>query len=252
MSGLSDCRLLIADDQSMIRDAIRRVLSSRNVELDIARDGEEALQQLDRRSDYAGAVLDHRMPGCCGLDVMQRVRAGQTQAPHGLPLVLITGHGDRAVVAVAGQLDIDAVLAKPFTTKTFLDRLECALAAPAQRKDADAYAAVTLPQAARAPAREGTLSPHVVLSGKPLWATAADVHRDAGNSRGGQPGTRLVPVDSLRDGMLLGQAITSANGRLLAGPGLELTARLIAKIRTLAEDDASYRFVEVFKTDATV
>jgi len=247
MFNVYNCRLLIADDQALIRDALRRVLRSWNLKLEIAHDGIEAMKTLDSGETFAGAVLDQRMPGASGLEVTKRLRAGRLKAPHDLPLILITGHGERAVVSAAGNLGIDAVIAKPFTTKTFLKRLNKALTDPITRQSPETYAAVQLPGPRRfnSPLDASYLKgPAVVLTTKPLWLS----ERDLGSVRDApRKASRLVPVSRLAEGMVLGQELYTPHGKLLAGPGLKMNARLIAKIQRLAEEINAYHYVEVMK-----
>ena len=77
-------RILIVDDEEILRDNIARFLRIQGHEVDVARSGEEALALVDEAS-YAVVVTDQRMPGIGGLDLIRRLR---DQAPSAVPLLM--------------------------------------------------------------------------------------------------------------------------------------------------------------------
>jgi DNA-binding NarL/FixJ family response regulator len=88
---------LVADDHPAMVEAICAVLEDHDIEVaGRARDGEEAYAKIDTRRP-AVALVDVRMPGLSGLDLVRRgVRARlETQ------FILYTGYGDRALLTEA-------------------------------------------------------------------------------------------------------------------------------------------------------
>jgi DNA-binding NarL/FixJ family response regulator len=88
---------LVADDHPAMVEAICAVLEDHDIEVaGRARDGEEAYAKIDTRRP-AVALVDVRMPGLSGLDLVRRgVRAClETQ------FILYTGYGDRALLTEA-------------------------------------------------------------------------------------------------------------------------------------------------------
>jgi DNA-binding NarL/FixJ family response regulator len=88
---------LVADDHPAMVEAICAVLEDHDIEIaGRARDGEEAYAKIDTRRP-AVALVDVRMPGLSGLDLVRRgVRARlETQ------FILYTGYGDRALLTEA-------------------------------------------------------------------------------------------------------------------------------------------------------
>ncbi|NIA20536.1 MAG: response regulator [Anaerolineaceae bacterium] len=81
-------KILIADDESAIRDALAELFGDQGFKVATARDGLEAVQHLSN-SDIDIAVLDIRMPGLDGLQVLARARqiAPETQ------IIMITAYG---------------------------------------------------------------------------------------------------------------------------------------------------------------
>jgi DNA-binding NtrC family response regulator len=102
--------ILIVDDEAVMRDACRQVLTSDALILKEASSGNEALDVL-RRESFDLMILDLKMPGMDGLEILRRV---QQESP-GTATVVITGYAsvDSAVDAMKnGAVDF---LPKPFT-----------------------------------------------------------------------------------------------------------------------------------------
>jgi two-component system response regulator MprA len=115
-------RILIAEDDSGVRDAVRRALGFEGYEVSVAVDGEEALDLVV--SDRPDAlVLDVMMPKLDGLDVCRRLRAEGDDLPI---LVLTARHSvsDRVAGLDAGA---DDYLVKPFALEELLARLRALL-----------------------------------------------------------------------------------------------------------------------------
>jgi two-component system, NtrC family, nitrogen regulation response regulator NtrX len=82
-------RILVVDDDPGIRDALRMILEYEGYAVSAAADGEQALAELE--ANPPGAVLlDIKMPGMDGLEVLDRIIAREG-AP---PVLMISGHGD--------------------------------------------------------------------------------------------------------------------------------------------------------------
>ena len=78
-------RVLIADDDTVVRDVVRRYLERDGLEVAIARDGHEALRLLGtQRIDVA--VLDVMMPGPDGLTLCRSLRQG---GEYTVPVILL-------------------------------------------------------------------------------------------------------------------------------------------------------------------
>ena len=90
-------RVLVVDDEAHVCSSIDRALSLRGYSVDEATSGLEALELL-RDNAYDVLILDIRMPGIGGIDVMQRAKELQ---PH-LIVLILTGHAslDSAIAAV--------------------------------------------------------------------------------------------------------------------------------------------------------
>lgn len=102
--------VLIVDDEKNIRLTLSEVLADMDLRVETASDGEAALAALDRES-YWLILLDLKMPGLEGMDVLRWVRKKRPE----IDVVIITAHGtiDNAVEAMKlGAVDY---LRKPFS-----------------------------------------------------------------------------------------------------------------------------------------
>lgn len=102
-------RILVADDEKNMRWALQKALSKEGYLVDLAEDGQEALERL--RTELPDlAILDYKMPKMDGMAVLQELRKSSPD----LPVIMLTAHGsiDHAVLAVqAGASDY---MTKPF------------------------------------------------------------------------------------------------------------------------------------------
>ncbi len=102
-------RLLVVDDEKNIRLTITQTLESTGLEIETAVNGEEALQKIDP-NDYRIVLLDLKMPGLDGMEVLKRI----SETRPDIRVIIITAHGtiDSAVEAMKlGAVDF---IQKPF------------------------------------------------------------------------------------------------------------------------------------------
>lgn len=126
-------KILIAEDDRAVRDALRRALRLEGYEVTLAADGSEALTALDRaRVDLI--ILDVLMPYVNGLSVCRTLRSRGDRTP---VLMLTARHevGDRVAGLDAGA---DDYLTKPFALDELLARIRALL----RRSDDSALAEV--------------------------------------------------------------------------------------------------------------
>jgi DNA-binding response OmpR family regulator len=73
-------RLLVAEDEALVRDLLARGLSESGYVVDAAGTGADALHLL-RMHRYAAAIIDWRMPEMTGVDVIRAARRAQIHLP---------------------------------------------------------------------------------------------------------------------------------------------------------------------------
>jgi CheY-like chemotaxis protein len=104
-------RVLVVDDDPMIRDLLGAVLRQRALHVDSAADGREAIDLL-REHTYAVVLLDLMMPGVDGFSVLRAIRADEiTGAP---PVVLVVTGADRGTIEQLDAQMIHGIIRKPF------------------------------------------------------------------------------------------------------------------------------------------
>jgi DNA-binding response OmpR family regulator len=120
-------RLLVAEDDPGLRSVLERGLRESGYVVDAVADGTQALEYL-RAYDYEVAVLDWRMPGASGLEVLQAIRRRGSPVP-----VLMLTARDTAADRVTGLDEgADDYLVKPFDFSELLARLRALQRRPRQ------------------------------------------------------------------------------------------------------------------------
>ncbi|MCZ8181450.1 MAG: sigma-54 dependent transcriptional regulator [Beijerinckiaceae bacterium] len=102
-------RILVVEDDRMVRRALVEWLGIAGHHVIEAEDGATALAQLPQASPEL-VLSDIRMPGLSGLDLLARIRAVDPD----LPVVLVTGHGDVPMAVAAMQGGAHDFVTKPY------------------------------------------------------------------------------------------------------------------------------------------
>lgn len=122
-------RVLVVDDTASARQAIGQVLRDAGHEVELASDGQAALELLIARpADLV--ITDLEMPGMDGLALTRRLRASRLWAQ--LPVVIVSAHTRDADVQSAGAAGANVFLGKPYADEDLLAEVQHLLAgAPA-------------------------------------------------------------------------------------------------------------------------
>ena len=111
-------RVLVVDDNEALRDNLAEALELEGYAVAVASDAEGALATLDEDPLPRVVLLDFKLPGMSGADLLARIRADARLA--GVRVVMTTGStGIRSLAAAA-----DAVLMNPFGVKELLSALK--------------------------------------------------------------------------------------------------------------------------------
>lgn len=119
-------RVLVVDDSQSVRRAIGRMLAPIGLSVDAASDGDEARERLARERPRL-VICDVVLPGADGYEVCRFVRSRPQLA--GVPVLLISGLSSPEVTRRAEAAGAVGVMAKPFTAKSLVARVEQVLGA---------------------------------------------------------------------------------------------------------------------------
>jgi DNA-binding response OmpR family regulator len=116
-------RVLIADDDAVVRDVVRRYLERDGLEVRVVGDGNEALRILStERIDVA--VLDVMMPGPNGLSLCRTLRQG---GDYTVPVILLTSLSEEDDRIAGLEAGADDYLTKPFSPRELALRVRSVL-----------------------------------------------------------------------------------------------------------------------------
>ena len=117
-------KVLLVDDEDSLRKVMKELLEREGYEVAEARDGVQALDQVDRMGPDI-IVLDLNLPGLDGYGVLSHLRSRPATA--GIPVIVLTAKGDEDNEVRVFELGADDFLTKPFRARALSARLEAVL-----------------------------------------------------------------------------------------------------------------------------
>lgn len=119
-------RLLLVDDDRVMRVILREALQHHGYDVHMVKDGEEALQVLGNNPSRIDAVvLDREMPGMNGLQVVAKMKSDPQLAA--IPIIMLTGTGDAEKIQEGIDAGVYYYLVKPAENKVLRSVIESAL-----------------------------------------------------------------------------------------------------------------------------
>jgi DNA-binding NtrC family response regulator len=118
---MGEIKLLLVDDEAEYVRTMAARLAARDVPSEVALSGEEALQKVAAAPPDV-MVLDLRMPGVNGMEVLERVKR---EHPH-VQVIILTGHGSEHEEREARRLGAFEYLEKPADTRQVLGAIKAA------------------------------------------------------------------------------------------------------------------------------
>jgi two-component system response regulator FixJ len=126
-------KVYVIDDDEAMRDSLNFLLDAADFSVTLF---ETAMRFLDALPglEFGCVVSDVRMPGMDGIELLKRMKAGQSS----FPIVIMTGHGDVPLAVEAMKLGAVDFLEKPFEDDRLIGMIEAAIrqAEPAARSEA--------------------------------------------------------------------------------------------------------------------
>ena len=135
---LQSLGILVVDDHKFLRSAVRQIL--RNFEcrhVYEASDGTHAVDVISQKcAVFDGEhsldliLCDIEMKPMNGLKLVRAIRAGLTEAPYDIPIIMLTVHSEPDMVKAALELHINGFLVKPVHPTTLFEKIKNALKNP--------------------------------------------------------------------------------------------------------------------------
>ena len=105
-------RILVVDDESLMRDFLQETLRRAGYEADVASNGEKALQRLNENS-YEVILSDLKMPGMTGIELLKQVK---TEHPD-MRFIIMTAYGTVETAVEAMKFGAFDYILKPFSAE---------------------------------------------------------------------------------------------------------------------------------------
>lgn len=120
---MNKLKILVVDDESRMRKLVKDFLVKQNYEVLEAADGSDALDIFfDQQEEIALIILDVMMPKVDGWQVCREVRNYSK-----VPIIMLTARGDERDELQGFELGVDEYIAKPFSPKILVARVEAIL-----------------------------------------------------------------------------------------------------------------------------
>lgn len=121
-------KVLVVDDEKLIRDVIKEYLILDNFIVSEASDGEEAVSMV-KKNDYDIIIMDIMMPGMDGYTACREIKKIKD-----IPFIMLSARGEEYDKLIGFDLGIDDYVTKPFSPKELVARIK----AVTKRKDTKA------------------------------------------------------------------------------------------------------------------
>lgn len=115
-------RVLVVDDEPMVREVLARYLTRDGFEVETAADGEAALAAF-QATEPDIVLLDLMLPRIDGFEVFRRIREARASSP----VIMLTARGEVTDRIVGLEVGADDYVAKPFSPKEVVARVRAVL-----------------------------------------------------------------------------------------------------------------------------
>ena len=118
---MAETRVLVVDDEPMVREVLARYLAKEGFAVDVAEDGEQALERFQTGPPDL-VLLDLMLPRVDGLEVFRRMRELGASA-----VIMLTAKGEETDRVVGLELGADDYVTKPFSPREVVARVRAVL-----------------------------------------------------------------------------------------------------------------------------
>jgi DNA-binding response OmpR family regulator len=132
-------KVLVVDDEQYMRKVVRTMLLAIGVKIIYeAEDGHAGLESICRHQPDL-VIVDWEMPGLDGSAFVRMIRSPKTFPFPDVPIIMLSGHGDRWRVVEAAKLGAHEYLLKPVSTRALHERIAAILTIPRPFITLDGY-----------------------------------------------------------------------------------------------------------------
>src|SRR5258707_5798271 len=136
---ISTLKVLVVDDEHYMRKVVRTMLLSIGVKTVYeAEDGMSGLDAIRKHLPHI-VIVDWEMPMIDGAQFVRMVRSPMDFPAPDVPIIMLSGHGDRWRVVEAARVGAHEYLLKPVSTKALLERIVTILTVPRPFMSLDGY-----------------------------------------------------------------------------------------------------------------
>ena len=122
-------KILVVDDEELIRNVIKEYLMMENYTVDEAGDGQEAIEKA-KNNDYNLIIMDIMMPKMDGYQVCKEIKKTKD-----VPFIMLSARSEEYDKLIGFDLGIDDYVTKPFSPKELVARVKAIL----KRNNTDTY-----------------------------------------------------------------------------------------------------------------
>jgi len=116
-------RILVVEDEIVLKDLYKQILEAEKYQVDTAEDGERALAML-QEGGYDLVLLDVKIPKMDGFAVVENLKKNPPKKPNG-PIFFLTNSEDEAAIANSVSLGVQGYLTKSqFTPDTLVKEVK--------------------------------------------------------------------------------------------------------------------------------
>ena len=122
-------KILVVDDEELIRNVIKEYLMMENYTVDEAGDGQEAIEKA-KNNDYNLIIMDIMMPKMDGYQACKEIKKTKD-----VPFIMLSARSEEYYKLIGFDLGIDDYVTKPFSPKELVARVKAIL----KRNNTDTY-----------------------------------------------------------------------------------------------------------------
>lgn len=119
---MGEIRILVVDDDLVIREGLRRILEARDYIVETFANGPLAIERMAEHS-FDLVITDLKMPGMNGIEVLKHLKALQPE----VPIIMITGFSTVDTAIDAMKNGASDYIAKPFSPEEITEKIQAAL-----------------------------------------------------------------------------------------------------------------------------